>query len=230
MRREMIKGINTILENNDIPWKFDERQDYPEDIPNDIAPGLFGDGSDKRIRTRGRSGNSGINVFPSDIIGDLKDDFLGVCGFNFGNKSLKAAFLAMADWAQAHANRGDRQRLTAVILTDKWNATHYEEQCVSFKSLNIHFVVILCVGEVPVQLPYVYTDRSIREFIESHTSNDEQIEAVKYAAQIIRSGQRADSLAGLTRGGNDFAYEVLSSAFGPACDEVLWDLNRALLV
>ena len=30
MRREMIKGINTILENNDIPWKFDERQDYPE--------------------------------------------------------------------------------------------------------------------------------------------------------------------------------------------------------
>ena len=228
MRREMIKGINTILENNDIPWKFDERRDYPEDIPNDIAPGLFGDSSDKRIRTRGRSGNSGINVFPSDIIGDLKDDFLGVCGFNFGNKSLKAAFLAMADWAQAHANRGDRQRLTAVILTDKWNATQYEEQCASFKYLNIHFVVILCVGEVPVQLPYVYTDRSIQEFIESHTFNDEQIEAVKYAAQIIRSGHRADSLADLTRGGNDFVYDVLNSAFGTACGEVLRNLNRAL--
>ena len=96
--------------------------------------------------------------------------------------------LKMADWAQAHANREDRLRLTAVILTDKWNATQYEEQCASFNCLNIHFVVILCVGEVPVQLPYAYTNRSIREFIKSHTFNDEQIEAVKYVAQVIRSG------------------------------------------
>ena len=105
--------------------------------------------------------------------------------------------------------------LTAVILTDKWNAAQYEEQCAPFKCLNIHLVVILCMGEVPVQLPYVYSNKAIEEFIELHAPlNDEQTEAIKHVVRIIRSGHRVDNLWNLNGIDNDVVYWMLMNAFG----------------
>lgn len=225
-RRETIIGINRILEKNAIPWRFDEQKDYPEGIARETTSGLFGDGIGKKVCTSGRSG---INQFPSDVFGDLYDDFLGICGLHSGNKSLRDTFLAMADWAWEHVGKGSRQKLTAVILTDKWNATQYEEHSAPFKCLDVHLVVIQCVGEVPVQLPYVYTDRAIREFIEFHALNDEQIEAVNHVVRVIRSGHRVDSLADLYGIDNDVVQDLFRSAFSHECNEVLQDLNRVLM-
>ena len=240
---EMIVGINRILENNNIPWKLAEPQehlDYPDylnhpDFPNypegkiqGNTPGLFGDGIVKRIFSKG---GSDINLFPSDVTGDLHDDFLGICGLGSGNKSLRDTFSAMADWAQAHADMKSPQKLTAVIMTDKWNAAQYEEQCAPFKYLNIHLVVILCMGKVPVQLPYVYSDKAIEKFIELHAPlNDEQTEAIKHVVRIIRSGHRVDNLGNLNGIDNDVVYWMLMNAFGHthAFNEVLKDLNKAL--
>ena len=239
---EMIGGINRILENNNIPWKLAEPQehlDYPDyldhpDFPNypegkiqGNTPGLFGDGIGKRIFSKG---GSDINLFPSDVTGDLHDDFLGICGLGSGNKSLRDTFSAMADWAQAHADRGSLHKLTAVILTDKWNATQYEEQCASFECLDIHLVVILCMGGVPVQLPYVYIDKATWKFTKSYKLNDEQTEAIKHVVRIVRSGHKVDDLGNLIGIDNDVVYWMLMNAFGhtSACNEVLEDLNKAL--
>ena len=225
---EMINGINRILKNNNIPWIFAEHQDYPEKTIHGTIPGLFEDGSDRIIFSRG---GSGINLFPSGVTGDLHDDFLGICGLDSGNKSLRDTFSAMADWAQAHADMKSSQKLTAVILTDKWNAAQYEEQCAPFKCLNIHLVVILCMGEVPVQLPYVYSDKAIEYFIELHAPlNYEQMEAIKHVVRIIRSGHRVDDLGDLNGIDNDVVYWMLMNAFGHtrACNEMLEELKRAL--
>lgn len=222
---EMIVGINRILENNNIPWKFAEHQDYPEDKMQGTIPGLFGDGSDKRIIS---IGGSGINLFPSDVTGNLRDDFLGICGLDSGNKSLRETFLEMAKWAQKHADRESLHKLTAVILTDKWNATQYEEQCASFECLDIHLVVILCMGGVPVQLPYVYIDKTTWKFTKSYKLNDEQTEAIKHVVRIFRSGHRVDNLGDLKGIDNDVVYWMLMNAFGHtrACNEMLEDLNK----
>ena len=225
---EMIGGINRILENNSIPWKFAESRDYPEESIHGTIPGLFGDGNDKKIIL---GGGSGINLFPSDVTGSLRDDFLGICGLDSGNKSLRETFLEMANWAQKHADRKSLHKLTAVILTDKWNATQYEEQCAPFKCLNIHLVVILCMGEVPVQLPYVYSNKAIEKYIELHAPlNYEQTEAIKHVARIIRSGYKMDNFGDLNGIDNDVVYWKLLDAFGNtrACNEVLKDLNKAL--
>lgn len=224
---EMINGINRILENNNIPWKFAEHQDYPKEKIQGTIPGLFGDGNDKKNIL---GGGSGINLFPSDVTGDLHDDFLGICGLGSGNKSLRDTFSAMADWEQAHADMKSSQKLTAVILTDKWNAAQYEEQCAPFKCLNIHLVVILCMGEVPVQLPYVYIDKATWKFTKSYKLNDEQTEAIKHVVRIIRSGHRVDNLGNLNGIDNDVVYWMLMSAFGNtrACNEMLEDLNKLL--
>ncbi len=262
---KMIRGINRILENNKIPWKFAENpedpnhgddrdyRDYPDypDYPGDKTKGTnnpwtfsdhqnypgdktkgtipwpFGDGIDKSIISR--IGRSCINLFPSDVTGSLHDDFLGICGLGSGNKSLRETFSEMAKWAEAHVSKGSLQELTAVILTDKWNATQYEEHCEYFKSLNIHLVVILCVGEVPVQLPFVYSDLAIEKFIESYPPlNYEQTEAIKHVVRIIRSGHPVVDLGDLNGIDNGVVYWMCQNAFGRArvCNDMLKDLNR----
>jgi hypothetical protein len=227
---EMIRGINRILENNKIPWKFDEQRDdldYPEGKTKGTTPVLFGDGIDKSIIAR--IGGSCINLFPSDVIGSQHDDFLGICGLGSGNKSLRETFSAMADWAKAHVSKGSLQELTVVILTDKWNAALYEEQCMPLKYLDVHLVVILCVGEVPVQLPFVYSDLAIEKFIESYPPlNYEQTEAIKHVVRIIRSGHPVHDLGDLNGIDNDVVYWMCRHAFGKACNKVLMDLNMAL--
>ena len=227
----IIRGINDILGKNDIPWRFDEQEynvDYRErnNCPEPTSSGPWnGNKFEKKIRPVGKPG---INVFPSDVTGDLYDDFLGICGCHSGNNSLRETFLKMADWAKAHVEQGSRQRLTAVILTDKWNAAQYEDQCVDFKDLDIRLVVILCVGDVAVQLPYVYSDRTVWEFIKSHDFTDEQAAAIKHVARIIRSGHRVDSLADLTGVDNDAVYDMAHIAFGHEINDVLRDLNKEL--
>ena len=209
------------------PWTFSDHQNYPGDKTKGTTPGLFGDGIDKSIISR--IGGSCINLFPSDVTGSLHDDFLGICGLGSGNKSLRETFSAMAEWAEAHVSKGSLQGLTAVILTDKWNATLYEEQCASLESLNIHLVVILCIGEVPVQLPFVYSDLAIEKFIESYPPlNYEQTEAIKHVVRIIRSGHPVDDLGDLNGIDNDVVYWMCRHAFGKACNKVLMDLNMAL--
>ena len=223
---ETIDGINRILKNNNIPWKFEEHEEYPEKSINGTIPGLVGDGSDGKIITRG---GAGINLFPADVTGNLHDDFLGICGFDSGNKSLRNTFLAMADWAQAHADIKSQQKLTAVIWTDKWNAAQYEKQCAALEYLDIHIVVILCMGGVPVQLPYVYSDRATLEFTKSHMLNDEQTEAIRHIVRIIRSGHPVHELWNLEGIDNDVVYWMFLNAFGHGCNEVLNDLNNILV-
>ncbi len=227
---EMIRGINRILENNKIPWEFDEQRDdpdYPEGKTKGTTPGLFGDGIDKSIISR--IGGPCINLFPSDVTGSLHNDFLGICGLGSGNKSLRETFSAMADWAEAHVSKGSLQELTAVILTDKWNTALYEEQCMPLKDLDVHLVVILCVGAVPVQLPFVYSDLAIEKFIESYPPlNYEQTEAIKHVVRIIRSGHPVHDLGDLNGIDNDVVYRMCRNAFGHACNKVLMDLNMAL--
>ncbi len=242
---EMIRGINRILENNKIPWKFAENpedpnyrddrdyRDYPDypDYPGDKTEGTipvpFGDGIDKSIISR--IVVSCINLFPSDVTGSLHDDFLGICGLGSGNKSLRETFSAMAEWAEAHVSKRSLQELTAVILTDKWNTALYEEQCMPLKDLDVHLVVILCVGAVPVQLPFVYSDLAIEKFIESYPPlNYEQTEAIKHVVRIIRSGHPVHDLGDLNGIDNDVVYRMCRNAFGHACNKVLMDLNMAL--
>ena len=227
---EMIRGINRILENNKIPWEFDEQRDdpdYPEGKTKGTIPGLFGDGIDKSIISR--IGGSCINLFPSDVTGSLHDDFLGICGLGSGNKSLRETFSAMADWAEAHVSKGSLQELTAVILTDKWNTALYEEQCMPLKDLDVHLVVILCIGEVPVQLPFAYSDKAIEHFIGLHAPlNYEQTDAIKHVVRIIRSGHPVHDLGDLNGIDNDVVYRMCRNAFGHACNKVLMDLNMAL--
>ena len=227
---EMIRGINRILENNKIPWEFDEQRDdpdYPEGKTKGTIPVPFGDGIDKSIISR--IVVSCINLFPSDVTGSLHDDFLGICGLGSGNKSLRETFSAMAEWAEAHVSKGSLQELTAVILTDKWNTALYEEQCMPLKDLDVHLVVILCIGEVPVQLPFVYSDLAIEKFIESYPPlNYEQTEAIKHVVRIIRSGHPVDDLGDLNGIDNDVVYWMCQNAFGRAreCNDMLKDLNR----
>ena len=231
MKNHLVKGINGILERNDIPWKFDD-QDYPEgwreqddeDYPEGNGYGKVLGPFDRKVCIRG---GSGYNCFPSDVDGSLHDDFLGYCGLGSGNNSLRSTFDAMACWAQKHAKNGDRQRLTAVILTDKWNAAQYEKQCECFKVLNIHLVVILCVSNASVELPYVYTDLATCEFIKIHRFNEEQAEVIKHVVRYVR-GNSGKPLGNIKDISDDVIRNMMLETFGSESNEVLWDLRAVL--